>query len=243
MSYFESRLRVNFDDLNEIKKKLELCEKLGIKNLILEPKEDIQNISLEIKRIIKDATKINIYYRHTLNPDNLQDFKKSIKRFNNHPEILSVETSNKDIQIHAARDSRVDLISFSHPEIIKTLSNGVISLAKQNKSFIEFSLSSIMVKNRSIQSKNFRNLYRFIHKVRKLKGSYILSGDFNDLFDIRHPRALISICYTLLDIPLAELKSAFKENPLKLLKRIEKRQNSAILENGVKLISNGGLKW
>lgn len=240
MSYFESRLRVNFDDLNEIKKKLELCEKLGIKNLILEPKEDIQNISLEIKRIIKDTTKINIYYRHTLNPDNLQDFKKSIKRFNNHPEILSVETSNKDIQIHAARDSRVDLISFSHPEIIKTLSNGVISLAKQNKSFIEFSLSSIMVKNRSIQSKNFRNLYRFIHKVRKLKGSYILSGDFNDLFDIRHPRALISICYTLLDIPLAELKSAFKENPLKLLKRIEKRQDSAILENGVKLISNGG---
>ncbi len=240
MSYFESRLRVNFDDLNEIKKKLELCEKLGIKNLILEPKEDIQNISLEIKRIIKDTTKINIYYRHTLNPDNLQDFKKSIKRFNNHPEILSVETSNKDIQIHAARDSRVDLISFSHPEIIKTLSNGVISLAKQNKSFIEFSLSSIMVKNRSIQSKNFRKLYRFIHKVRKLKGSYILSGDFNDLFDIRHPRALISICYTLLDIPLAELKSAFKENPLKLLKRIEKRQDSAILENGVKLISNGG---
>ena len=90
-----------------------------------------------------------------------------------------------------------------------------------------------------MQSKNFRNLYRIIHKVRKLKGSYILSGDFNELYDIRHPRALISICYTLLDIPLAELKRAFKENPLKLLKKIEKRQDSAILENGVKLISNG----
>jgi len=236
LSYFESRLRVNFDDLNEIKEKLELCEKLGIKNLILEPKEDVQNISLEFKRIIKNITKINIYYRHTLKPDNLQDFKKRIKRFNNYPEILSVETSNKDIQIHAVRDSRVDLISFSHPEMIKTLTNGVISLAKQNNSFIEFSLSSIMVKNRSIQSKNFRFLYRFIHKVRNLKANYILSGDFNELFDIRHPRALISICYTLLDIPLAEIKRAFKENPVRLLKRIEKRQNDAILENGVKLI-------
>jgi RNase P/RNase MRP subunit p30 len=236
MSYFESRLRVNFDDLNEIKEKLELCEKLGIKNLILEPKDDVQNISLEFKRIIKNITKINIYYRHTLKPDNLQDFKKSIKRFNNYPEILSVETSNKDIQIHAVRDSRVDLISFSHPEMIKTLTNGVISLAKQNNSFIELSLSSIMVKNRSIQSKNFRYLYRFIYKVRNLKANYILSGDFNELFDIRHPRALISICYTLLDIPLAEIKRAFKENPVRLLKKIEKRQNNAILENGVKLI-------
>lgn len=227
---------MNFDDLNEIKEKLELCEKLGIKNLILEPKDDVQNISLEFKRIIKNITKINIYYRHTLKPDNLQDFKKRIKRFNNYPEILSVETSNKDIQIHAVRDSRVDLISFSHPEMIKTLTNGVISLAKQNNSFIELSLSSIMVKNRSIQSKNFRYLYRFIYKVRNLKANYILSGDFNELFDIRHPRALISICYTLLDIPLAEIKRAFKENPVRLLKKIEKRQNNAILENGVKLI-------
>lgn len=227
---------MNFDDLNEIKEKLELCEKLGIKNLILEPKDDVQNISSEFKRIIKNITKINIYYRHTLKPDNLQDFKKRIKRFNNYPEILSVETSNKDIQIHAVRDSRVDLISFSHPEMIKTLTNGVISLAKQNNSFIELSLSSIMVKNRSIQSKNFRYLYRFIYKVRNLKANYILSGDFNELFDIRHPRALISICYTLLDIPLAEIKRAFKENPVRLLKKIEKRQNNAILENGVKLI-------
>ena len=232
---------MNFDDLNEIKEKLELCEKLGIKNLILEPKDDVQNISLKFKRIIKNITKINIYYRHNLKPDNLQDFKKSIKRFNNYPEILSVETSNKDIQIHAVRDSRVDLISFSHPEMIKTLTNGVISLAKQNNSFIELSLSSIMVKNRSIQSKNFRYLYRFIYKVRNLKANYILSGDFNELFDIRHPRALISICYTLLDIPLAEIKRAFKENPVRLLRKIEKRQNNAILENGVKLIGNGEL--
>ncbi len=232
---------MNFDDLNEIRKKLELCEKLDIKNLILEPKDKIHNISLEVKQIIKNLTRINIYYRYNLKPDNLQDFKKSIKNFNKHPEIVSVETSNKDIQIHAARDSRVNILSFSHPDIIKTLTTGVISLAKQNKSFIEFSLSPIMVKNKSIQSKNFRLLYRFIQKVRNLKANYILSGDFNELFDIRHPRALISICYTLLDIPLAEVKRIFKENPVKLLKRINKRQDSTILENGVKLIRSGGL--
>jgi RNase P/RNase MRP subunit p30 len=231
---------VNLADLNEIKKKLKHCEKLGIKNLILEPKDNVQKISLEIKSFIKNITKINIYYRYNLRPEKMQDFKRTIKKFNHHHELLSVETSNKDIQIHAARDSRVDLISFSHPEVMKTLTNGVISLAKQNNSFIEFSLSSIMVKNRSIQSKNFRILYRYIYKVRNLKANYILSGDFNELFDIRHPRALISICYTLLDIPFAELKSVFKENPIKLLKKIERKQENNTLEKGVRLIKNGG---
>jgi RNase P/RNase MRP subunit p30 len=241
LSYFESRLRVNFNDFKEIKEKLELCEKLGIKNLILEPKERNHTISLEQKKFIKNFTKMDISYRYTLKPENLQDFKKKIKRFNNRPEIVSVETSNKDIQIHAARDSRVDLISFSTPEVIKTLTNGVISLVKQKDSFIEFSLSSLMVKNRAMQSKNFRNLYRFIHKVRNLKVNYILTGDFNDLYDIRHPRALISICNTLLDIPIAELKRVFRENPVMLLKRSYKKQDNTILENGVRLIGNGDL--
>ena len=93
-----------------------------------------------------------------------------------------------------------------------------------------------MVKNKSIQSRNFRYLYRFIQKVRNLKANYIFSGDSNEIFDIRHPRALISICYTMFDIPLAEAKRIFKENPLLLLKRIQERQDSSILENGVKLI-------
>ncbi len=241
LSYFESRLRVNFNDFNEIKEKLEFYEKLGIKNLILEPKDKVQTISIELKEFIKSFTKMDIYYRFTLRPENLQDFKKKIKKFYNRPGILSVETSNKEIQIHAARDSRIDLISFSSPEIIKTLTNGVISLIKQKNSFIEFSLSSIMVKNRAIQSKNFRNLYRFIHKVRKFKANYILTGDFNELFDIRPPRALISICNTLLDIPIAELKRVFKENPIILLIRSEKKQDKTILGNGVRLIGNGDL--
>lgn len=241
MSYFESRLRVDFNNIFDIRNKLEICEKLHIKNLILEPIDNLQRITRDIKDRVRNMTNINVYYRYNLTSKSIKEFRNDIKKYRNFSGILSIESSNKDVQIHAVRDSRIDLLSFSHLETIKTLTDGVISLTKQNNSFIEFSLSSIMVKNRSIQSKNFRNLYRFIHKVRNLKANYILSGDPNELFDIRHPRALISICYTLLDIPLAELKSVFKENPVKLLKKIEKRQDSTILENGVKLIRNGGL--
>lgn len=239
MSYFESRLRVNFDNLKEIEEILVFCEKLDIKNLILEPKNDIRNISLEKKKLIDTFSRINIYYRYNLKPNNLHDFRKKIKVVNKYSEIISVETDNKEIQLHAARDSRVDIISFSYPEIMKTLTKGVISLAKQNKTFIEFSLNPIMVNNKSLQSKNFRILYRFIKKVREFKANYLICGDFDELFSIRHPRALISVCNTLLDIPLEEAKKIFKENPLKLLKRIQNRKDNTIKEKGVKLIKIG----
>ncbi|MFX1257445.1 MAG: RNase P subunit p30 family protein [Promethearchaeota archaeon] len=236
MSYFESRLKANFEDIKDIKLRLKICEELGIKNVILEPKNNLNKISSDLKKKIENETNIRVYYRINLKPNSVEFFKKKIKKYNNFPDILSVESLNKEVQIHAARDSRVDILSFSDQEIMKTLTPGVVSLIKQNKSFIEFSLAPIMVKKKPIQSKNFRNLYRFTKLVRELKANFILSGNFEELFDLRHPRAMMSISYSLLDIPLREVKKIFKDNPRIILGRVQKRQSPIIFEGGLKLI-------
>ncbi len=238
MSYFESRLLVNFDNFNDIIERLKFYEKLGIKNVILEPKSNQLAIPLNIKEEIKKETKINTFYRINLRLNNPEDFKKKIKHFNNFSDILSIESLNKEVQLYAARDSRVDIVSFSDPEIIKTLTPGVISLTKQNNSFIEFSLAPIMVRNKAIQSKSFRNLYKFIQLGLKLKANCIISGNFDDMYDFRHPRALISICHSLLEIPLDKAKKIFNINPILLLEKTQKRRDNNF-EPEVRLIKGG----
>ena len=236
MKYFESRLKANFDDIGEIKEKIEFCEILGIKSVILEPIASLNKIPLKIKEELRKNTSINIFYRGNLRPKSLNAFQKNIKNYNKFSDILSVETSNKEIQIHAARDSRVDMLSFSDHNILKTLTPGVISLTKQNHSFIEFSLAPIMVNNKSFQSKNLRNLYRFLQLANKLNVNYIISGNFEDLYDFRHPRAMISICRSLLGLSLLKAKAAFNDNVQLLLKRVHQRQDKALIEDGVRLI-------
>jgi len=238
LSYFESRLLANFDNFNDILEKLEFCEKLGIKNVILEPKNNIIAIPLELKSKIRLETKINTLYRINLRLNNSEDFKRRIKHFNNFSDILSIESLNKEVQLRAARDSRVDIVSFSNSELIKTLTPGVISLIKQNNSFIEFSLAPLMVKNKVNQSKNLRNLYRFIQLALKSKVKCIISGNFDDMYDFRHPRALISICYSLLGVPLDRAKKIFKINPISLLERVNRR-NTNDFEPQVRLIKGG----
>ena len=240
MKYFESRLKANFDDVDNIKEKIEFCESMGIKNIILEPTVSLNKIPLNIKQKLKEFTRINLYYRINLQPNNLNTFKKKIKNYNRFSDILSVETSDKEIQIHAARDSRVDIISFSEHDILKTLTPGVISLIKQNSSFIEFSLAPIMENNKSFQSKNFRNSYRFLQLARRLNVNYIISGNFNEVFDFRNPRAMISICHSLLGIPLLEAKAAFSDNIQLLLNRVNQRQDKDLIEDGVRLIGSEG---
>ena len=219
MSYFESRLPVDIENIDEIKNRLKFCEQLGIKNIILEPKNEIDRVPSDIRCKVENELKINIYFRINLRLKTIEEFKKKIKKFNNFTDILSIESLNREVQLQCSKDSRVDIVSFSDPEIIKTLTPGVISLTKQNNTFIEFSLAPIMVNNKTIQSKNFRNLYKFTQLALRSKANYIISGNFMNLFDYRHPRALISICHSLLEIPLSIAKKAYITNPKMLVEK------------------------
>ena len=193
----------------------------------------------DIIRRIEEISNINLKYRTNINPKNLERLSKELKGIGLSSNIIVVESADKKIQIQAAKDSRVDVISFSEQPILKTIFPGVISLTKQNQSFIEFSLASIMVKNKSLQSKNLRNLYRGVQLANKLNANYIISGNFDDLYSLRHPRALISVCHTLLGIPLLRAKNIFSKNVVSLLNRVQMRQDKNFIESGVKLINRG----
>jgi len=235
LTYIESRVPVNLESFKEVLRSIKFCEILGIKNVILEPKKYLSKIPLNFKKKVQKETDIKIYYRINLRVNDYQEFKSKIRNFNKFGDILSVESLSKEVQLQSAKDSRVDILSFSDPEILKTLTPGVISLTKQNKSFVEFSLAPIMIKDRTSQSKNFRNLYKFIQLSLKLKANYLISGNFTDLFDYRHPRSLVSISNSLLGIPLNMAKKGYMDNPKRLIEKI-KIPHDKNFEQGVKLI-------
>ena len=95
-----------------------------------------------------------------------------------------------------------------------------------------------MVINKAVQSKSFRTLYKFIKLTLKSKVNFIISGNFNNLYDFRHPRALISVCYSLLDVPLEIAKKLFFNNPKLLLER-KKYQDKNNIEPEVRLFKGG----
>ena len=150
---------------------------MGIKNLIIEP-TNVLKLNNGLKNKIRKITSINLNYRINIKPTNFKDYQSSLDSVGKSLDIVSIETGIKDIQIKAAKDSRVDLISFSEIEMMKTLTSGVISLIKQNNSFIDISLVNIMEENKSLQSKNFREIYKTIDLVRSLKGNLIINGNF-----------------------------------------------------------------
>lgn len=234
--YFESRLLIDGSDWKKIKAKLELCDRLGIINLILDPQNLYGKTRDQIKERIKREYNFNIYYRRSIKVNNLREFKKQIKKYHRYPEIVSVESINKKVQLKASKDSRIDIVSFSDQKILKSLTEGVVSLVDQNNSFLEFSLEPIMRKSWREQSRNLRNLYKKLNLARNGTDNIIISGNFRNRFHLKNPRGLISICHTLLELPLVIAKDCFRKNVYNLIKRVKKRCNETIMENGIKII-------
>ncbi|MBD3211087.1 MAG: hypothetical protein GF311_00640 [Candidatus Lokiarchaeota archaeon] len=239
MRYFESKLKIELENFAAIREKLEFCRRLDIKNIILEPINHQEKIPLNVKNKIEKIDDLNIFFRINLKPTTLKDIKRKVSSLINIPDIISVETDNPKIQLFAARDSRIDLLSFSKYRLLNTLSKGVLSLAVQNDTFIEFTLEHIMNDNIRFQSKFFRLLYKSIRMAMKANVKYIISGNFLNKYDYRNPKALMSILNTLIGIDMPYLESAFGGNVISLINRAKNRINPHLVEKGVQLIMEG----
>ncbi|MFO8019297.1 MAG: RNase P subunit p30 family protein [Promethearchaeia archaeon] len=239
MAYYETRLRVDLQNSEEVAEYLNTCEQVGITNLIIEPLTSEFMITDAIKNQIQSLTNIKIYFRITMNPRNLKEFNRKIQKFNNFKYLLAVESSNKRIQLKASKDSRVDILTFSNIRKIKSISKGVLSLLSQNNTYLELSLSPLLINNKSEQSRNFRITYRFMERVLNSRVKYLLCGDAPSRFCLRNPRALISICVSLLDIPIQKAKMGFEKYPQTLVKDKFIKNDTQKFGNGFKLIGGG----
>ncbi|TFF95854.1 MAG: hypothetical protein EU544_01870 [Promethearchaeota archaeon] len=237
MSVFESRVRAYTKQRDELEKKISVFRELGVYCLIIDClDENPKNLSGIFKNLLLENPNMELHFRYTLVYEDIKKFKRELNKFNNYPYILAVESPNVEIYNLAARDSRVDLLSFSELKYLNKVTPGILSLIKQNNKFIEFSFAPLMEDNRVKQSKNFRKLYRFLNLALKAKVRYILSGNFDNIYDFRHPRALMSICMTLLDLNPIQAKEGFQKYPSELIKRINNRKNYKSIEDGVNIL-------
>ncbi len=229
MAYFEGKLSFNTEDPTTFSEILSTYNELGLKNIVIELEDPKELQSISLTRLLSKYRNLNFFYRLNIRTENINEYKTKLKKCKNLPFVISIESSNKDIQLNAAKDNRVDLLSFSTIPILRSLTTGVLSLTRQFNTFLEFSLAPIMIESKYIQSKNFRLIYKSIQLSLKSKTSFIITGNFRQKYDCRHPKTLLSVSHTLLDLPYDIAKKCFSKNiELLLYKRSNPSENQLI---------------
>jgi RNase P/RNase MRP subunit p30 len=206
------------------------------------------NKKTEVKFPI-DITSISIYKpsflsiplipRVTLTPSSISSLKKDLSKWTQKKILIAVESSNKEILEVAARDGRVDILSLPTIEFQQSLTKGILSLARQNRCFLDISLTPIIECEHFKRTRLLRVLHRLYSNTKPLSNLYTIgshSGIKKNFMLLRGPKESMAILTSILKVPEFFAKEMYSKNLEDLCLRFIKRDFSLFIEPGVEII-------
>ena len=210
---------------------LELASKLGFKGIALASERPISEALWDKTKILG----IDIVSRIDLRPRNTNELSKDLRRFRRKFEIVAVHCGNKAVSRQAAKDHRVDILTYNP---LKTGRRRVgfdrqgASLASRSNCALEVSISDLL-ESSSERARILVNLRRDIKNATKEGVPVVVSSGAWAPLLMREPRALASIT-SLLGLTEDQGLDAVSEAPRRILARNREKLGPGFVSPGVK---------
>ena len=210
---------------------LGLASKLGFKGIALASERSApQTLVDEAKTLgIDIASRIDLRSRNT------NELSKDLRRFRRKFEIVAVHCENKAVSRQAAKDHRVDILTYNP---LKTGRRRVgfdrqgASLASRSKCAYEVSISDLL-ESSSERARVLVNLKRDIRNATNEGVPVVVSSGAWAPLLMREPRALASIT-SLLGLSEDQGLDAVSETPRRILARNREKLGPGFVSPGVK---------
>ena len=236
--FSNTRVLLNALSDEEIINKLNLYKFVGFHIIFVEYNFDFNFDYRDHLNKIQKLTTLKLIGKISFQPASVNDLKDKLQKAQKYKDfVISIISNNKDILTFAAKDSRVDIISFTRIENIKKLTPGIISLLKQFNKFFEISIIDVLNTNKNNRSRVFREIYKILNLVHNNMEILLFGGSESENFHIRGPREIISIFHSIFNLNIAKSKRIVRENPSQLIKRLISRNNPNNLQSGVKVVN------
>jgi RNase P/RNase MRP subunit p30 len=223
-------LHLKLENEKEIFEAAKLIKEMGFKvvGLTFQPTTSIIKIK-EFKKFFQEFN-IDLASRVDLKPKNKIELLSTLKKLRRKFEIISVECDSNKIAVIAARDRRVDLISFP----LNFKAKFTHSIAHVLIGALEINLVDL------IMPKTSRTviLNKFIHEafIAKFnKVPIVISSGATNLFLIRAPREMAAISLLFKLEPLEALNSV-STIPLSIVERNRIKLSRFYIGEGIKIV-------
>ena len=183
-------------------------------------------------------THISLIPRITLKPENPRSLKRELSVWKERRCLIAVKSLNKEILEIAARDGRVDILSVPSIDYQKSLTKGIISLARQNECFLDLSLTPLIEFEHFRRTKILRVLYRLLLKAKPSAHKYLIGSDYidNNPWFMRGPKEIISFLHSVCNVTEFQAKKFLAHNPEEIILRFIKRDQKLFIEPGVEIV-------
>lgn len=192
-----------------------------------------------IKTLQKEFLNIDLVTRVDLSPKNSGELLRLLSKVRWKFEVVAVECVTREITIQAAKDRRVDLLSFAPQDPTKHFfGDSEAKLASEKSAALEVNMSALLYSTGRLRINLLKVLRREVSVARKYSVPIVISSGASKPSMLRRPEDYAFLAY-LIDLDLHSAKQALSENPKTIVERNRKKLNENYVCPGVYIVRRG----
>jgi len=213
------------------------CLGFSLLAIPLEPSTSKRGLS-ELKAIAEEEG-IDLATRADIAPRNRDELLASLRRLRRRFELIGVICLNKGVARVAARDRRVDLLSFPLEPGKRFFDEAEAELASGSNCALELDLMPLMKLDVRGRVRLLRRLRAEVALARDKGIPIVISSGATEPILMRKPRELAYLASELLDMSLEEALDALSKRPMEMVERNRAKLSPDFIAPGIRLIRRG----
>ncbi|MEM2102769.1 MAG: RNase P subunit p30 family protein [Candidatus Bathyarchaeia archaeon] len=234
--FYDLHLRVPLEDFDLTERMINKASKMGYSGVGIPLPAHTSNETVSKLQRLCDLVGIDFVTRADFVPKSASDLLSLLRRFRRKFELISVLCLSKTVARQAAKDRRVDLISFPSTDVKKRFfDTAEAELAANALASFEVDLLSIIFASSFERIRLLSSLRREVALADKFSVPVVLSSGASEEFSMRAPRDFAALGF-LFDIPLPRALDALSTNPSNIIKRNRAKLNPKFVAPGIRVI-------
>lgn len=224
------------ENLNQAQRMISRSSELGYSLIgIPFPKRVTADSIHQLQIICKDA-KIDFVKRIDLTPRTSHELLRDLRRFRRRFEVISVVCASKAIARQAAKDRRVDILSFSARNLrTRYFDHAEAELASGALSCLEIDIMPLLALTGFQRVRLISHLRREVSIAKKFNVPIIVSSGATNEYFLRKPHDYAALV-TLFDLAAPLSLNALSKNPLEMVERNRGKLSQDYIAPGLRIV-------
>jgi len=234
--FVDLHLRPSIKNLDQVMRIVSKSSELGysLVGIPFPPNVARDEIS-QLQHICRNA-KIELVTRVDFVPKTPHELLQHLRHFRRKFEIISVTCTSKGIARQAAKDRRVDLLSFSATDLRKRFFDSAeAELASKALSCLEIEMAPLLSLNGFSRVHLLSRLRREVAIAKEFKVPVAISSGATNEYFLRGPHEYAALT-TLFDMPLPSALRALSEDPISIVKRNREKLSPDYVAPGIRIV-------
>jgi ribonuclease P/MRP protein subunit RPP1 len=189
-------------------------------------------------RAICTEAGIDLATRVDLNPKTTHNLIRHLRTLRRKFELISVMCTSKPIARQAAKDRRVDLLSFAKDPRERFFDLAEARLASKTSASLEIDMAPLLSLNSIPRIRLLSRLRREVETAKKFGVPIVVSSGARNSYLLKSPYDYAALTF-LFDLPSPLRMPALSETPLAIVKRNRSKLGSDYVAPGIRIVKRG----